>query len=270
MLPFEFGCINPRSVIATSVGVWFESVRGLELLNRSLQIEDFAGQPVEDTLATYPIITSAVVDEQTSRVYWTCRQTEASPSPVGILLVRDLVDGAWSTLPINNTSGPKYGAMLGTGTGAYYAWLSDAGGVYQESLTSYTEPTGGSPVFVNSSLKTPPIKLSGIVGFQRVREIHLLAQRHTSHGLLVYVDYDNAGTFAEPHLFTPGDLDALTTARQVLRIRPARQKCRAIALQLFDSFGSPLGTGQGSTWIGLRFRVAVKPGGQRLPVANQR
>lgn len=100
-LPFNLGCIDWRSVVATDLGVFFQSARGLYLLPRGF------GQPVAmdqvlDTLTTYPIITSARADYDSRGgadsseqiVQWTAVSNEAATS--GAVITFDLAYKAFS------------------------------------------------------------------------------------------------------------------------------------------------------------------------------
>ena len=271
----DLGCIEPRSILVTSAGCWFQSLRGIELLNRSLQLENFAGQPVEDTLTTYPTITSAVLHEQVGRVYWTVRQSDITA--VGAIVMHDLVHQTWTTRPIVPFAGPKHASLLGSAFGEVptYAYLADSGTVFEETPGNYLDASAASgsvtPAFSSSIIQTGPIKLSGIAGFQRVREVHILGQSNTRCDLTIALDYDNAGTFAETHSFTAAQIAAFSTSRAIVSVRPKQQKCRAIAVRITDATPSSgsLGIGQGCTFIGLRFRIGVKPGSARIPAANR-
>jgi hypothetical protein len=90
-LPFNIGCIDWRSVVVCDMGVMFQSPRGLHLLPRGF------GQPIPmdqviDTLTTYPIITSARSDYNSTGgadnseqiVQWTAVADEAATSGVVI------------------------------------------------------------------------------------------------------------------------------------------------------------------------------------------
>lgn len=94
-LPYNVGCIDWRSVVATEIGVFFQSARGLYLLPRGF------GQPVAmdqvlDTLTTYPIITSARADFSSAGgadnseqvVQWTAVTDESATS--GVVITYDL------------------------------------------------------------------------------------------------------------------------------------------------------------------------------------
>lgn len=97
-LPFQIGCIEPRSVITVDEGTFFQSNRGLYLLPRGFGAPIAAGDTVMDTLAAYPIITSAVAmvkpTEQTIR--WTCVTDGLDGTQRGRVIVYDLVHKSWS------------------------------------------------------------------------------------------------------------------------------------------------------------------------------
>lgn len=104
-LPFNIGCINWRSVIATDDGVFFQSARGLCLLPRGFA-EPVPIDQVIDTLAAYPYITCvrAVHSEQSAShqhaertVQWTCVSTlTVDSATAGVVIVYDTVRKVWS------------------------------------------------------------------------------------------------------------------------------------------------------------------------------
>ena len=95
-LPYQVGCIDWRGVLVTDVGVFFQSARGLELLPRGFGAPVIMDQ-VEDTLASYPIITSArafyssSTGEQVAR--WTAVASEEAAS--GVVITYDLTFKTW-------------------------------------------------------------------------------------------------------------------------------------------------------------------------------
>lgn len=94
-LPFQIGCIDWRSVVATDIGIFFQSARGLYLLPRGFG-EPIAMGQVLDTLTTYPIITSARAnfssrggaDNTEQVVQWTAVSDEAATS--GVVITYDI------------------------------------------------------------------------------------------------------------------------------------------------------------------------------------
>jgi len=92
-LPFQLGCIEPRSVYACDDGVFFQTARGLYLLPRGFGTP-IAVDAVLDTLATYPTIcgVAALVKSTEQTVRWVC----VNASNQGAQLVYDLVHKVWS------------------------------------------------------------------------------------------------------------------------------------------------------------------------------
>lgn len=54
LIPSSSGCINHLSVISTEIGVFYQSVRGVEIVPRGMASPQWIGQPVRDTIEQYP------------------------------------------------------------------------------------------------------------------------------------------------------------------------------------------------------------------------
>jgi hypothetical protein len=101
-LPFDIGCTNYRSVIATDEGVFFQSERGLCLLPRGFA-EPIAIDHVMATLETYPYITGVSTIRTTQAatglpertVQWVCATTSA-PGATAVVIVYDTIRKLWS------------------------------------------------------------------------------------------------------------------------------------------------------------------------------
>lgn len=101
-IPSDVGCVDWRSVVVFSKGTWFLSANGLYLLTRDLQILP-AGKNVEDTLSTYPIVTSATVNTSTGEVRWTACTDDVSNPRNGVVIVYNYVLDVWTTETHVNT-----------------------------------------------------------------------------------------------------------------------------------------------------------------------
>jgi hypothetical protein len=120
-LPFNIGCIDWRSVVTCDLGVMFQSARGLYLLPRGFGTP-VAMDQVLDTLTTYPIITSARSDYNSTGgadnseqiVQWTAVADEAATS--GVVITFDLAYKAFYV----DTFGADYPAVFQSG------WAGDA------------------------------------------------------------------------------------------------------------------------------------------------
>lgn len=95
-LPYQLGCIDWRSVVTCDLGVFFQSRRGIELLPRGFGAPILMDQ-VEDTLESYPIITSARAFFSSSSgeqvVRFTAVADETATS--GVVITYDLMFKTW-------------------------------------------------------------------------------------------------------------------------------------------------------------------------------
>ena len=108
------GCIETRSVIQTAIGVFFQSIRGIELLTRSQEVF-WIGEPVRDTLDANPVVSSAVIDDRTSRVMLVLRYRRRR----GEILVYDMNEKLWTVSTFDPLVIPS--AVSGAFVGDAYA-----------------------------------------------------------------------------------------------------------------------------------------------------
>lgn len=107
-LPFQIGCIEPRSVITVDEGTFFQSNRGLYLLPRGFGAPTAAGDVVMATLERFPIITgvAAMVKPTEQTIRWSCVDGQGDGSQI----VYDLVHKAWS-IDRPNSEAPALSCM---------------------------------------------------------------------------------------------------------------------------------------------------------------
>lgn len=55
VIPGTSGCINSKSVVGTEIGIFYQSVRGIELIPRGFGSPQWIGEPVRDTIGDFPI-----------------------------------------------------------------------------------------------------------------------------------------------------------------------------------------------------------------------
>lgn len=94
-LPFAFGCIEPRSVITTDDGTFFQTARGLYMVPRGFGASVPAGDMVMDSLQNYPVITgtAALIKPTEQTIRWSCMDPATNQ---GQQIVYDLVHKCWS------------------------------------------------------------------------------------------------------------------------------------------------------------------------------
>jgi hypothetical protein len=153
------GCIEGRSILETSAGVFFQSSRGLELLPRGLGEPRYIGMPVQTTLGDNRVTSAAVVTVGDTH---TARFCIGGPN----VLVFDLDTGAWSVdeYPANVI------AICGVDGGAVVALeTATAGGFgfYLEEAGTAQDAVGDVPAEIPCELQWSAIHPFTIAGWGR-------------------------------------------------------------------------------------------------------
>ncbi len=271
----DLGCMEQRSIVVTSLGTMFKSIRGIELLSRGRQLAPFFGQFVQDATDLFPVVTSAVLDEQKGVVLFTCVASEDPGDPgayVGTVLVYDLVLGVWTidTVALDSLSVTKSAIMWGQnpGTTPVRTVLGLSGGVYQESTVNYLDNSG----WVTFTMETAWVKGAGVAGFQCAILAILQAQNLSDHDLTISVGYDFNTTYTDVQTWTAAELLLLTTQRETLQMQFSQPECTAFRLKVVDATptGGTVGTGQGPVLFGLEIDAGANGGLVPLPQENRK
>lgn len=259
----DVGCSEPDSLVATSLGIFFRSARGIELLSRSQTVE-WVGDAVQTTLATYPILTSAVLDERNALVRFTLAAAESAGavSGNGRTLVFDLGTRSWiSTDDVRGSvasQSAQSAAIIYFGSQWRYAWLGTDGTIYYERNDDDAIAYLDGSTFVTAQYELAPWKL-GLQQEQRIYEMEMLFKRDSAAGLTIEVANDyGAYVVADQKVWTES---AIATARQV-SFRP-NPLSTAIQLRVKDTAPAVLGNGKGLTFIGISADIAPKQGTTR-------
>lgn len=105
------GCVNHLAIVETSVGIFYQSIRGIELLPRGFGEPQFVGVQVQDTLGATLVISAAVVSTGKDRTVRFCYGGAN-------VLVWDMDTQAWSrdsySLPISGVCDTDNGAVFAT------------------------------------------------------------------------------------------------------------------------------------------------------------
>lgn len=273
-LAVDVGCIDSRSVCTTALGTFFQSDRGIEVLTRAQSV-DWIGEAVQETLSSYPIVTSATVDPVSSTVLVECAATEASGAVYGTgrTLVHDLTIRAWISTDRRHSAlaaadaPSQSAAMIYTGSAWRYGWLAAGGYVHYETPGTYLDADGA---MVCKRAVSGNVKFAGLQGLQHVNKALVLARYHTPHDLNLSFAYDYSSTFKTARLYTAAQLLALTSAIPNMQLEHGMHndaRCEAVRVQLQDVTPSSgtLGTGQGATWIAVALEIVPQTGAYKLP-----
>lgn len=258
----DVGCINQNSIVVTPLGIFFQSPRGLELLDRSMSVQPFFGRAVENTLNANPLITSAVLRPAEGRVIFTAVAFDGATD--GVQIVYDLVHEAWYTRPLAAPigailTGPASAALIGS-TSPVYHFVTSGGIVCREG--GYFDGSN----WITLLAETPDIHVAGLQGYQSISKVMLWANYLSPHDLHIDLAFDG-GAYTEPHTFTAAQLAALD--REELEVIVGNQTCQSIRVKIYDATPSSGGTstGQGAQLIDLAFSVKVESGMARRQAA---
>lgn len=268
-LPSEIGCIDGRSIVETPVGVFFQSDRGIEIIDRGQNVT-WIGERVQTTLASYPKVTSAVTVPARSLVYFTCAAAETDASGVsgsGVTLVYDYAAGEWVSVDkvtIGATaSAPAQSAALATVAGVpTYFRIGASGDSAKEDTATYLDATS---TWVTQKATTGWLKAGGLQGIQQFTGGSVLASYATDHNLAVAIDYNYVTSLTKTRTYTRAEIASLVSAigrEQLDILGTANDVGMACRITMTDATptGGTVGTGRGATWIGLTLEVAARPG----------
>jgi hypothetical protein len=258
----DVGCIEPRSIVTTSAGTFFQARGGIYIVTRALSVE-WIGRAVQDTIAAYPIIRSATLDQARAVVLFTAAY---QAQHVGIAY--DLALKAWST----ETQGtyPVDAVMARVSGEERYARLSAAGVVHRRKApTSGTAYLDGASTWRTMRASTGWFKVAGIAGEGEIARLDLVFSRETACDLTIDFYYNDDETSAQTITRTAADLLA---ANGRLDILPARRRCRTFRVTIADaspSGGAALGTGAGLSLYVLAIGYNPMGGPERRPNASR-
>ena len=264
----DIGCTSDwRSVVLTPLGVAFQSRDQLCLLTRSLEVQYLSGA-VEDTLATYPVITSAVFHSSRDEVRFTVRATEAATT--GYVLNWNYVTNAWSVFDYYDSVGAAAHAAWEHSTVVDGVWYgATRTGICQSENTNLTA-TGAykdDANWVTLSVATAWIRPAGAQGYARFRECGVVWEQGAPCNLVVKVGYDDSDSYSETLTRLASEIAAYTTPKGHTRFHWARQRAMSLRLEVSDA--TPTGvsstTAQGPILYGLTVAIAPKAGINRIP-----
>lgn len=250
----DAGCNNIRSVVNTPEGIIFKSSKGVYMINRGLQVS-YIGAAVEAFNPDF--VTSAVLMAENNQIRITLDTAK--------MLVYDYFVNTWSVFTNLNA----VDSIIWNNTQAF---ITNAGRVAVETPNTYND--NGTPY--SMEITTGWLNFSGIQGFQRLWRFYVLGEFKSEHDLQVnlYYDYNNATSqtinvnpvvpnyYGSQSPYGSGSYGGSFDLYQY-EIRPARQKCMVMKVQISDQAIS--GTlEQGYELSNLRFEYGVEGGGNRL------
>lgn len=232
------GCIEPRSIATTSEGVVFQAAEGLFMLNRSMQVE-YIGAGVEDDLAAFPVVTSAVYSADQYQVRFACAGEWVHPggeTPAwrqGVTLVYDLTFKNWARWYAADGRAQALGVANG-----HVAALTPAFPPSSSTLACVRLEDGAATddgAGVASGFITAFVKLDGIEGYQRVRRCLVLGAAPVSEtGVIVAFSSDYGQTTATFTLSAFEVWKACTKGGFQYEFHLPTQKCEGLQVSVLE------------------------------------
>lgn len=180
LITSDVGCISPKSIGQTPLGIIFQSAKGIYMLQRDKSV-DYVGAPVE-AYNSQTITRATLMPDRTQIVLLT---------DAGETLLFDYLFRQWSTF--TNHEGRDAVVLGGT-----YHYLRNDGRVFRETPGVYRDDNA----HIRSVIETAWIKANGMQGFQRIYHAYLLGDYKSPHTLRVKAQYDY-----EPSWATTWDID---------------------------------------------------------------
>jgi hypothetical protein len=278
-LAVDVGCIEPRSVVVTALGIFFQSRRGIEILTRAQSVE-YIGEQVEVTLAANPVITGAALDSQASLVRFACAQseTDAQVSATGVDLVFDLTLKTWVSVDkvtVDDQDASKAAqsvAMVKIGGVMRYARLDFGGKLYYERQTSDASAYLDGTTWVARRVVTGWFKTSGIQGTQHMNRALLLAKKETRSNISISAAYDYSDTYEAAATWAANTIDTISSGIGRVQLEHRlddEAEGQAVRLLITEATptGGTVGSGRGAVWIALTLEGVPRPGAAKLPEA---
>ncbi len=241
LISSDVGAVSADVVAVTQDGIFFQSSKGWYLLNRGLSTQ-YVGAAVEDY--NTDTFTAVHVLEQQHQIR--CFSTSR-------VLTYDYLVGQWSEWEIVGSHATLY-------NGTYH---------YCSSSAAYSEASTYTGVDYSLQVKTAPIKLDGLWGYQRVRWFAVIGEYRSAHDLKVelFKDYEASAFQTKTWTVSP----TTVANAEVVEHKPSQQKYATLSVRLTDrAVGSDaVPSGESLKLTGLTLEVGIKKGLARLPAAQK-
>ena len=266
------GCIDRRSIVTTPEGVMFQSPIGIYLLDRGLNVI-YAGQPVADELATYPVIVAAILHPTQPWVYFYVTKADAS---AGERIVYDYRLQKWFTDSLPGV--PVSAVSLANGT---HYWLDTTGAVWAEDTTGTQfydlDPINFTATWVTMQFEIAWSKAAGLDGYQLVQSITILGERLSAHDLGIDWRKGYSATYERPTMWNTSQIAAQPRFPTEQFQITVGEEVQALSVRVTDFLWStkasrpnpPADSGQGARFFGITLEVEPLDGAFRVESSLQ-
>ena len=265
------GCISPRSVISTPVGLFFQSNRTIEMMGQNMAVSPI-GYRIMDVLETYSEVVSVVHKAVDSEVIFCCQKPSVlagtnmdDNGSQAVLMVYNYLEDIWSKHTTSNFGRGN----VAIGEQNEQTLMAVGGRTYRTNDTRFYDKTPNGNIWVTASGETAPIALNQGQGFQRVKRIRIMGdpipalpapQLYQTHGMVLSVMTDWDSTQLSSWTEAQAQSIYSLQGREFFEIHVRNQKCQKISLRFEDIQGSTLNTGYGVAFSSIALVVGVKSG----------
>jgi hypothetical protein len=200
------GLKDARSLLKAPDGVWFQlDDNKLYRMPRGNGAPEWLGVDIQDTLASFPVITGACRARADDCLVWSCENTGGTD---GRLIVRSLRTGIWTedTVPLGSGAGIEAVSSFGD----LVAYIS-GGVVYAQSESGFTD---GAASAITTQWKTHPLFPFELGGNGQVEELMATGEFRSSGTLALRVSYDAGLTWVTMDSFELSGLDSGALVRR--------------------------------------------------------
>lgn len=265
----DAGPLPASPVVTTPLGIIYQSVKGLTLIDRALN-QQFIGADVEAFTIGPWVLRSILVHPRLQQIHFQVDDGRDIPgaefgtlvtSNGGYRLVYDYFQSQWSM-------DPNCGAQDACLYQGNYTQVRSDGVVWQETPGLYLD----NGAAYSSLVETPWIKLAGLQGFQRLYYMELLGTYGSDFTLTLDVAYSYAETSPSVPSYDSADTVTLNgagvfAAGGTFSIRHhLGKKCSAVKFRIREVNVRGSGLGMGLSDLSLEY--GVKKGLLKLPAAQ--
>lgn len=208
-LATDYGCTDWRSIVLTDNGIMYRSVRGIELLTRSLQVK-WLGERVQNTVDDH-VHTKYAFQDDSGRVHIGIADNtiEDYYGGTGKEVVYDTTSDAWSTATL--WSNAVYGGIPQSATvfdykQAHYiptvrkVAYAESNKLYQAAVDGTTADSDG---YIPWTFETGWIRPAGLFARHRFHDALFLGKNRGDHKLRMSIASDYESTYSKSRIWDP-------------------------------------------------------------------
>ncbi len=197
-IPSASGLEDWRSLIESPDGLYFQlDDAKLYQLPRGGGAPAWVGADVQDTLASYPIITGACKSRRDDTVLFACQNTSAGTD--ARIIVRSLRTGIWSEDTPALTASEGIEAI--TAYGDVIAYVS-GGIVYVQSTSAFVDVSFVTSTKIIPVITTQPLYPFGVGGHGLIHDVLIDGEAISAGTLFVEASLNDGASFDYSHSFT--------------------------------------------------------------------